>query len=157
MKSEKPRRLSRFVKFMVGTSRRQPDAATLRSDSTPDALTSVIEVALTPVVFFGIGFFADMQFHTLPIFSLVGVFFGALGSVLRLYYDLTALGPKAIGDPSDPSASIDFRPKPEVPVEDDGSRSLLGGDLEISKDLRELASRLDAQSTEAQEPKDSDQ
>lgn len=157
MTSEKPRRLPQFVKFMVGTSRRQPDVAPLRSDSTPDALTSVIEVALTPVVFFGIGFIADRHFQTLPLFSLVGVFFGAVGSILRLYYNLTAPGQKSIGDPSDPSASIYIRPNPEAQVHDDGSRSLLGGDLEISEDLRDLASRLDAQSIKADEPKDSDQ
>ncbi len=164
MANENPRGISRFVKFMIGKDHLpKVEHADLdissgreRDNTNGEALTSVIEVVLTPVIFFGIGFLVDRHFHTVPVFSLVGVLFGAVGSTLKLYYSVIVQRDKPIGNVGRGSASIDIRSGAEPLTLDDSSRSLLSGNLEVSEELRSMASRLDAQSALPDEPDDCD-
>ena len=158
MPVEKTTRLARFARFLIGSkpSQKTPSEnknSTLVANgsnhdplgSNPDMLTSSIELVFTPVLLFGIGFFVDRHFHTTPIFSLVGVLFGAVGSTLRLYYSLMDRRENSIGDLTGPSANMDSRSGLGSRLDSNGSLLFLEGDTEIPEELRLLASVLDKQ------------
>ena len=144
-----PSKMSRVMRFLIGTPRRpthedsgaaSPGEAGARA---PDMMAAAIELVLTPIVFFGLGFLADRYFHTLPVFSVFGVLFGATGSVLKLYYS-EAFGHRGqIGAGRRSSANIDSRPEGKASDQGYGPFGLLGGDLEVSDELRRLASHID--------------
>ena len=158
MPVEKTTRLARFARFLIGSkpSQNKPSqnkkSTLVPNDSNhdplgsnPDMLTSSIELVFTPVLLFGVGFLVDHHFHTTPIFSLVGVLFGAVGSTLRLYYSLMDRRENSIGTLTGLSASIDSRLELGSRMDSNGSLLFLEGDTEIPEELRLLASVLDKQ------------
>ena len=145
MSEPKPSLPARFARFLIGKPRPREVPAYQGPTGAPDAFANAIELVLTPVFFFALGFGVDHWLGTLPIFSLVGVFFGAAGSILKLYYSVMNPGGGVIGaDPSRP-ANIDSRSEPMPGDATQVSGGLLAADLEIPEELKRLAARLDGE------------
>ena len=144
MSEPKPSLPARFARFLIGKPRQQGEVqAGEGPNGAPDAIAGAIELVLTPVVFFGLGFLVDHWLGTLPIFSLVGVFFGAAGSILKLYYSVMNPGAGVIGAHASRSTIIDSRSEPMPGDAEQVSGGLLAANLEIPEELKRLAARLD--------------
>lgn len=139
MSHSKNAKLNKFVRFMVGKDSK-PDPNSLNKAltpaSNPDIFTAAIELSITPILTFAIGFLIDRHFHTLPWFSLSGLGFGVLGSILRLYYGLTGGTSSEIGVGDESSASMNIRSKNVV---NSNAHSLMNIDLQVPDDVRESA------------------
>lgn len=51
-----------------------------------DGLSKAFELALTPVLVAGMGWFIDTRIETIPLFTLVFFFLGVIGTSLSLWY-----------------------------------------------------------------------
>ena len=125
-----------FVKFMVKGTR--PSASTSGQngvggpDHFGDGVVKAFEVVLAPVLFALIGLAVDYKFQTAPLFTLGFLFFGIAGMIIKLWY--VSFGPQSSSQflqSGDSSSKVVRRSqiKPVVTGE------LLGGDLEVPKDL----------------------
>ncbi len=152
MSEPKPSLPARFARFLIGKPRKTEATSAQGPTGTPDAAASAIELVLTPIFFFGLGFLVDHWLGTLPIFSLVGVFFGAAGSILKLYYSVMNPHGGVIGADGTHTANIVSRSEPMPGDAKHASNGLLGADLEIPEELRRLAATLDGEDSAGKGP-----
>ncbi len=132
---------SKFARFLIQPGRRSSDPRSGAIDnSRSDMVTSAIEIGITPVVTFLIGFGVDHIARTLPIFSIVGLFFGVVGVVLRIYYGLTDNSASGIGRRVGDSTNIDKRLNTR---QSPRGHSILSADLTVSDELAESANYLE--------------
>lgn len=150
--NEEPKRksvVSRFAKFLI-----QPNVSGAdgrkdgRDSSRSDMVTSAIEIGITPVVTFFIGFGIDHVTHTVPVFSIVGLFFGVAGVVLRIYYGLTDNSGSGIVRRVGDSTNIDSRSNTRL-TSRSKSHSILSADLTVSDELANSANYLDGKDPES--------
>ena len=154
MEIEEPQRkgvVSRFARFLIQPNKGGTrDGKGSQENSRSDMVTSAIEIGITPVVTFLIGFGVDHLTNTLPIFSLIGLFFGVAGVVLRIYYGLTDNSASGIGRRVGDSTNIDKRlntrrtPRSRSP-------SILSADLTVSDELADSANYLEGRVSESLE------
>ncbi|MDA8117926.1 MAG: AtpZ/AtpI family protein [Actinomycetota bacterium] len=152
MSEAKPSLPARFARFLIGKPRRTEATSSQGPTGAPDAVANAIELVLTPVFLFGIGFLVDRWLGTLPIFSLVGVFFGAAGSILKLYYSVMNPSGGVIGADAARPANIVSRSEPMPGDAKQASSGLLAANLEIPEELRRLAATLDGEDSAGKGP-----
>ncbi len=152
MEIEEPKRksaVSRFAKFLIQPGKGSADGREDGRDSSrSDMVTSAIEIGITPVVTFLIGFGIDHVTHTLPVFSIIGLFFGVAGVVLRIYYGLTDNSGSGIGRRVGDSTNIDSRSNTRL-TSRSRSHSILSADLTVSDELADSANYLDGKESES--------
>ncbi len=143
--------MARFAKFLIQPSKVRSKAEGGSHDSSRgDIVTSAIEIGITPVVTFLIGFGVDHLTHTLPVFSLIGLFFGVAGVVLRIYYGLTDNSGSGIGRRVGDSTNIDKRLNTRLTPRS-RSHSILNADLTVSDELADSANYLDGSEPEPED------
>ncbi len=143
--------MARFAKFLIQPSKARSKAEGGPHDSSRgDMVTSAIEIGITPVVTFLIGFGVDHLTHTLPVFSLIGLFFGVTGVVLRIYYGLTDNSGSGIGRRVGDSTNIDKRLNTRLTPRS-RSHSILNADLTVSDELADSANYLDGSEPEPED------
>jgi len=130
-------RTKAFIGFMIrGTKSKSPlnDPNTSVSGSSQlgDGFVKAFEMVLTPIVFALVGVVLDYKFNTAPILTLVFLFFGVLGMVIKLWY--VSFSPQSSSRflQSGESSSRVIRRSQIKPLE---MGELLGGDLEVPSDL----------------------
>ncbi len=125
-----------FVKFMVKGNRPSASSNEQNRVGGPDqfgeGVVKAFEVVLTPILFALIGLAVDYKFHTAPLFTLGLLFFGIAGMTIKLWY--VSFGPQSSPQflQSGDSSSKVVRRSQITPVV---TGELLGGDLEVPKDL----------------------
>ena len=76
-----------------GPQRDDLDSDRAYRDAAP-YLTLGLQLALTVVIFFLLGWWLDSRNNTSPLFQLVGVFVGAVGGLIKFLKSVIELGKK---------------------------------------------------------------